>query len=327
MVRAERDSVLFDAFMERNLVSVGWHEAGDIRHLPRPEMERALRAGGSPGPDAKQGASVLSRFVRDMAIGDMVTTYDSGGRVYAVGTVRSDAHFTDAPLAHPRFEGHHPFVREVEWTHQIGRDTLSQAARNSLGFISTLFQPSEAAQAELLHSGDAAPAQDPEPPESEGGLDLETLEQQAREATADLVARLTDRQMEHLVAGLLRAMGYKTRVTPVGPDLGKDVIASKDGLGFESPRIFVEVKHRLTTRIDAPTLRAFAHTLGEGDRGLFVSTGGFTKEARYEAERARNAVQLLTLEELITELVDRYELLDQETRQMIPLAPVYWPLQ
>lgn len=50
--------------------------------------------------------------------------------------------------------------------------------------------------------------------------------------------------MQDLVAGLLRAMGYKTRVSPSGPDRGKDIVASPDGFGFESPRIVVEVKHR-----------------------------------------------------------------------------------
>jgi restriction system protein len=43
--------------------------------------------------------------------------------------------------------------------------------------------------------------------------------------------------MQDLVAGLLRALGYKKRVSPAGPDRGKDIVASPDGFGFESPRI------------------------------------------------------------------------------------------
>lgn len=48
--------------------------------------------------------------------------------------------------------------------------------------------------------------------------------------------------MEKLVAGLLKAMGYYARATPHGPDGGRDVIASPDALGLESPRIIAEVK-------------------------------------------------------------------------------------
>lgn len=35
-----------------------------------------------------------------------------------------------------------------------------------------------------------------------------------------------------MVAGILRAMGYKTRISPPGSDRGKDVEASPDGLGL-----------------------------------------------------------------------------------------------
>lgn len=46
--------------------------------------------------------------------------------------------------------------------------------------------------------------------------------------------------MRDLVAGILRAMGYKARVSPLGPDGGHDIFASPDGLGVEEPRIFKE---------------------------------------------------------------------------------------
>jgi predicted Mrr-cat superfamily restriction endonuclease len=57
-----------------------------------------------------------------------------------------------------------------------------------------------------------------------------------------MIAALDPREVEHLVAGILRAMGFKTRVSPVGPDRGKDIVASPDGFGFKDPRIVVEVK-------------------------------------------------------------------------------------
>lgn len=46
------------------------------------------------------------------------------------------------------------------------------------------------------------------------------------------------------MAGLLKAMGYCARVMPKEPDGGRDVVASADALGLESPRIVAEVKHR-----------------------------------------------------------------------------------
>ena len=64
------------------------------------------------------------------------------------------------------------------------------------------------------------------------------------ELIKDRVSQLSWEDMERLVAGMLKAMGYCARVTPKGPDGGRDVIASPDALGLESPRIVAEVKHR-----------------------------------------------------------------------------------
>ena len=90
-------------------------------------------------------------------------------------------------------------------------------------------------------------------------------------------------------------MGYKTRVSPSGSDRGKDIVASRDGLGFEDPRIVVEVKHRNAT-MGSQEIRGFLGGRHESDKGLYVSTGGFTKDARYEAERARIPLTLMDLE-------------------------------
>jgi restriction system protein len=56
-----------------------------------------------------------------------------------------------------------------------------------------------------------------------------------------------------------------------------------------------------------------------------VSTGGFTKDAHYEADRADVALTLVTLPKLRQLVVDFYEKLDAETRAMVPLRRLYWP--
>ena len=60
-----------------------------------------------------------------------------------------------------------------------------------------------------------------------------------------------------LIAALLRAMGFKARVTPKGPDRGRDVIASPDGLGLQQPRIVAEVKHRPRESMGSNPVRSF----------------------------------------------------------------------
>ena len=126
------------------------------------------------------------------------------------------------------------------------------------------------------------------------------------------------------MSGLLRAMGYCARVTPKGPDGGRDVIASPDALGLESPRIIAEVKHRKGA-IGAPAVRSFIGGLRASDRGLYVSTGGFTKDARYEADRAPVPVKLLDLDELVRLYVECYDNTDEDARAILPLVRIWWP--
>lgn len=130
--------------------------------------------------------------------------------------------------------------------------------------------------------------------------------------------------MKRLVAGMLKAMGYCARVTPKGPDGGRDVIASPDALGLESPRIVAEVKHRKGA-MGAPAVRSLIGGLRAGDRGLYVSAGGFTKEARYEADRANVPVRLLDLDSFVRHYVEVYDKADDETRGILPLTRIWWP--
>ncbi|MFR3274542.1 MAG: restriction endonuclease [Collinsella phocaeensis] len=99
---------------------------------------------------------------------------------------------------------------------------------------------------------------------------------------------------------------------------------SPDALGLESPRIVAEVKHRKGA-MGAPAVRSFIGGLRAGERGLYVSTGGFTKEARYEADRANVPVRLLDLDSFVRHYVEVYDKTDDEARSILPLTRIWWP--
>jgi restriction system protein len=58
------------------------------------------------------------------------------------------------------------------------------------------------------------------------------------------------------------------------------------------------------------------------DRSLYVSTGGYNREARYEAERTHIPVTLFELAELF---VQHYEAIDADGRAFGPLKRVIFP--
>lgn len=155
----------------------------------------------------------------------------------------------------------------------------------------------------------------------------EEVSGQSEELISDRIARMDPFEFEELVAAFLRAMGYHAARTADGPDRGVDVIAQSDALGLDAPRIKVQVKQR-NRRTSAEEMRGLVATLRQPERGLFVSTGGFSREALYEAERAPQGVAVRTLnrDEFIGLLTRYYEALEPEARATIPLKKVFIPV-
>lgn len=325
MVRAGQRARYLDDFKEQSVVAIGWTRLElDLSTMAsKADLSDALRAVWPEWSPAKvrMAASQVFRFAWKIQVGDQVITYDPQGRVYLLGTVMSDYLNQSGVVADWRH------VRRVNWVSEVDRDALSTATRNSLGAISTLFKvPEDAArEIEAVAAGEVKPSA-AKSEESEDDVDLLIdIEERASEFIKDRISKLDWEEMQELVAGLLRAMGYKTNVSPMGPDRGKDIVASPDGFGFESPRIVVEVKHRKGA-MGSQAIRSFLGGRHKDDKGLYVSTGGFSKDAHYEAERANIPITLLNLDDLVETMIDYYEKLDPEIQRLVPLKRVYWPI-
>ena len=164
------------------------------------------------------------------------------------------------------------------------------------------------------------------PEEEETPPFFDEVKAQADELIADLISQLDPYDFQDLVAGVLRAMGFRAVSSPPGPDRGIDIIAHPDPFGFERPRIKVQVKHRQGS-VGGPEMRSFLGTLRAGDSGLYVSTGGFTRDAMLEAERSREPVKLLDRDDFIRLLLEHYEVLDSEFKAQVPLRKVWVPAE
>jgi restriction system protein len=326
MVRAE-GGTLYDLFRERGVAAVGW---ADLAAKAKPGMTRQqlVEIYRQAEPMAKQrtaiaGASQVWRFINDVQQGDWVVTYSPFNRTYMIGKVKAKAEH------HPEWaEDGMALARTIEWkAGEIDRDALSQPAKNSLGSTLTVFVVPESVAGELLAAATGKPIPAPivdEIVDAEMVDPLKDLESRSLERIKDMISGLEWQDMQELVAGILRAMGYKTQVSPPGADRGKDIVASPDGFGFENPRIVVEVKHR-KVRMGSPDVRSFLGGRHKDDRCLYVSTGGFTPEALYEADRASIPLTLWTLDNLVRALVEHYDATDTETKRLVPLKRMYWP--
>lgn len=321
MVRAGEKAYLVDDFKNKKIIAIGWNDMGDLSGINSPDRIKELYR--KQYPEEKDGkvnisSGQISRFRFEFNKGDYAITYSPDNRSYLVGEITSDYEY-NIKLS----EYHH--VHQVKWLGEVSRDKLSTTTKNTLGAISTIFKLGDEAKIEMLQVLEGKAVQAPQDNDKvELAIIKDDVVSKAQEFIKDKVMSLDWEEMQELIAGLLRGMGYKTIVSPKGSDRGRDIQASPDGLGLEDPRIIVEVKHR-SGQMGSKEVRSFITGVGHGSKGLYVSTGGFSKEAKYEADRSTTPMTLIDIDMLVGLLVQYYDNLDADTRALVPLIKIYWP--
>ena len=118
-------------------------------------------------------------------------------------------------------------------------------------------------------------------------------------------------------------MGYRATVTPPSGDGGVDVIAYKDPLGLEPPIVKVQCKKTLST-IGGPDVQKLSGALAHGgaEVALFVTLGAYSSDA-IRIERTRQDLRLIHGVQLVDLILEHYEALDPEWKQLLPLSRVY----
>lgn len=177
-----------------------------------------------------------------------------------------------------------------------------------------------------------------QPPDTEDGSEDEDSGQQSQEATIHEIEQMAveglKRQIlsknpyefQDVIAALLRGMGYYTPfVAPQGKDGGIDVIAYRDPLGTVSPRIKVQIKHRGSNPATVQEVRQLMGLLQkEGDVGIFVSSGGFTADAKSAARSSQVHVEFIDLDRFISLWQDFYLKLKDEDKSLLPLLFIFF---
>lgn len=331
MVRAGNDNELADQFEPKGAVAIGWERMPDMTPYSEWDDIVAVLKQAWPEDSPKSigiSAGQVYRFRTEIAKGDLILSFRKASREYLVGVADAGYKY-DPKLFGPKY----PHVRKVAWRGRVARDALSVEARNSLGSTLTVFNASDyAAEIEAALKSPTPPA----PPVSVAATVSPEVAQKrpyhvevadnARALTADILDRLDGYEFQALVAAVLRAMGYKTREAPKGADGGIDVEASPDALLLSDPVIRVQVKHR-NGSAGGRDLQQFETAIGAHGRGLFVSTGGFTKDAKLQAQKAARPITLVDDEQFVELLTRNYERLEPEFQRVVPLRNIWVPVQ
>ena len=223
-------------FLNGNVVAIGWREMGDLSVL-EPTRDAFRDKYVQVYPDAKKGSigtgvGMLYRFLYEIQVGDYIIIPSKADRMVNIGKVEGEYQYIpDAD----------EFVqqRKVRWLKHLPRTAFSQGALYEIGSALTLFAVKNYPD-EFLRALEKGFRKAPQEKDDSVGATAEDI----IETTKDYILKEISRQLkgydlEEFVADLLRAMGYRTTVSPRGGDSGIDITAYKDEL---PPRILVQVK-------------------------------------------------------------------------------------
>ena len=308
-------------FKKNHVVALGWAKMGDLSKL-KADRDAFKAKVAECYPDTKPGAipnnaGQLFRFVHEMKVGDVIVYPSKRERQIHIGRV-------EAPYKYdPGLDSDYPNLRAVKWLNTLPRTHFTQGALYEIGSALSFFQVKNYAEEfRAALEGKEAPLSvvkdDTVAPVAEN------IEENTRDFILKTLAQeLKGHPLAQFVAHLLNVMGYRTRVSPPGPDGGVDIIAHKDELGFEPPIIKVQVKSS-NNSIGGPIVSQLYGTLGAGESGLFVTLSTFAPQAQNFA-RGKSNLRLIDGDDLVDLILQHYEQFDSSYKALLPLKRVYIP--
>ena len=155
-------------------------------------------------------------------------------------------------------------------------------------------------------------------------LVTEEAEEMAWEQIQVYLQEMKPFEFQRLAEDLLRAMGYHVAwVAPAEKERGfVNFVIYTDPLGLSSPRIKVHVMHG-GQPVLVEGLKAFMAFLGPEEAGIFISSGGFTRNVKEESQAQRpDRIALIDLEVFFDLWVEYYDKLTHAGRQRFPLKSI-----
>ena len=326
------------AALEQGKALVGWSEVGDLSGLKsRTEIVKQLEdvyPGWSKNKIANY-ATQLHRFVNIIRIGDLVVMPRKFTDGIAIGEVTGDYKYLDDP------DDRFPNWRPVKWHKEsVPRDNFEQDLLYSFGAfltvceiqrnraidrVRTVLETSKDPGPLLNNPGIALvqPAND-EPNGENYEVDIEELANQ--QIFSLLKSQFAGHALADLVAEILEAEGYTTKVSPPGPDRGIDILAAGGTLGLGEDRICVQVKSGEGEANSDVVLKLLgAVDASRAQTGLLVSIGGVNKAAQKELENNFFKLRLWKRDDLLKALFKNYSELPEEIRTKLPLRQIWAP--
>ena len=320
LVRAGRHGEQEQGALENEVVTIGWNDLPDLTDLKTKKELAELYAKVYPAAKKMQAANEVGqiwRFLHEIQKGDLVALPLKKQSSIAIGEVKGGYEYSE-------LANNIKHIRRVNWLKTIARSAFDQDILYSLGAFMTVCQISrndaENRVKEVLQK--VVPLEVAEGPEVAEEIDIE---QYAKDRVVKHIGRkFKGHNLARLVEAILHAQGYVTKVSEPGPDGGVDILAAAGPLGFDDPRICVQVKSS-SSQADVKILRELQGVMSKvrAEQGLLVSWGGFTKETIKEARDAFFSTRLWDEGDLLEAIFKYYERFDDELKAELPLKRIW----
>jgi restriction system protein len=335
LVRAGSHGEYEQKFIQEGRIYVAWENL-NVDLAPLKEWSELIMALGKAYPDAKpktiqNWTGQIWPFVHEMKMGDLVVLPLKTQPAIQIGQIIDGYHYEK--------NGPNPFYhwRSVKWlTDPVPRANFGQDLLYTFGAFLTICRVKRnnaetriaAMQANNWKPESIATivkAQTLTDNEEEIQAEPVNLEELGLDEIAKLIsAHFKGHELTRLVEAILKAQGYTTYRSPAGADGGVDILAGGGPLGFNAPRLCVEVKSE-TAPIDRSTVDKLLGAISKfgADEGLFVSWSGFKTTVQKELAQSFFKIRLWSQKELLEQLFLNYDKLDEDLRAELPLKRIW----
>jgi len=323
MVRAGRHGEQEPRAIENNFVTIGWNELPDLSLVSsKTELKRLYK---KIYPDAKKRTMAnevgqIWRFLKLIGVGDLVALPSKLQSTIALGKVEGLYEYSEG------YGGNIRHIRKVKWIKtDIPRTSFDQDLLYSLGAAMTVCQirrNNAEARIKALLQGKGIKITRRDEIEAEERIDIEQV---AKDQMLDFINRkFKGHELARLVEAVIRAQGYVTKRSEAGPDGGVDILAGAGPMGFDRPRICIQVKSS-SPPADVTVLRSLQGTVQtfKADQGLLVSWSGFNRKVLEESRLSFFAVRLWDSSALLDEILKHYDRFPDSLQAELPLKRIW----
>ena len=321
VVRGAKGGVHEQRMLDNNFVSMGFLSIPDMSKIKSQEDIQRLYT--KIHPDAKRKRMIahsaqLWNFVGRMGKGDLAVVPLKTQAAIAIGEVTGDYEYTK------QFGDDLGHIRKVKWMKtDIPRSIFDQDLLYSFGAYLTVGRvKAENAEERIKAILKGTPLPVTAEVEEEKALNVEQV---ARDQIMKfLEENFRGHKLAELINEILQAQGYVTKRSDPGPDGGVDILAGSGAMGFESPKLVVQVKSGAFVA-DVNTLRNLIGTMNtfEASQGLLVSWSGSNRKVHQEARQKFFSVRLWDSGDIVDMIFKYYDKLSDTMQAQLPLKRIW----